>query len=192
MNHSPEHHRTPRSPEHPVNNHELKNHHEKLERSRHERAEKASRHEKDVTEVRHAAKKEALSSTEYHQPKSEKTPAAQTHTKADKLHSFNTTMSHVRRNLSAPERTLSKLVHQPLVEKTSEVLGKTVARPSGVVGAGVAAFIGLFSVYSVARFAGFALSGSEMPILLAVGFLAGLFLEWAFKALRSIFASRFA
>ena len=99
-------------------------------------------------------------------------------------------MHHARQNMSKPERTFSKLIHAPLVEKTSEALGKTVVRPSGIVGATIAAFLGLLSIYSIAKFAGFELSGSEMPLLLATGFIIGLFVEWAFKSARSILFSK--
>ena len=95
-------------------------------------------------------------------------------------------MHHVRKDLKLHEKTLSKIIHQPSIEKASEFAGKTIARPSGIMGATIAAFIGLLFVYGVAKFAGFELSGSEMPLLLVIGFVLGLFIEWTYKSARSI------
>jgi len=159
------------------------------------RAEKAAEHatsgkHEAVDAARHEVHEQAVSGAEYEQPKTEHSQPTPHYTRKDKEHSFNTTMHHVRRQLSRSERQFSKFIHQPVVEKTSEVLGKTVARPSGVIGGTVAAFVGLLSVYSIARFAGFQLSGSEMPLLLGVGFIVGLLTEWVYKAGKSIVGKR--
>ncbi len=171
--------------EHHVSNHELKEHQKRAETHHNAAAEKAhsDHHEKQrlLQEVEKLA-----TSKEDHAQVQEK-PRHQEdmiHTKADKAHAFNSVMHHTRQHMSKPERTFSKFIHKPAVEKTSEIVGKTIARPSGMVGASVGAFIGLLSIYSVAKFAGFALSGSEMPLLLAGGFAIGLFAEWAYKSIR--------
>lgn len=106
--------------------------------------------------------------------------------KADKEYGFKATMHSVRKDMSVPEKQFSKFIHRPVIEKTSEIAGKTVARPSAIAGAAIAAFIGLMGIYGIAKFAGFTLSGSEMPLLLALGFAIGLIAEWTFKAFRSI------
>ena len=174
--------------EHHIPHHETKQHHERLHEHHEKAAEKVGDHAKHEKEVaRHEVHEKAISGAEYHKPQSEQPRPAAPLTKADKEHGFNTIMHHVRQNMSKPERTFSKIIHKPFVEKTSEALGKTIARPSGLAGAAVAAFVGLLSVYSIAKFAGFQLSGSEMPLLLAGGFLLGLFIEWAYKSVRSIF-----
>lgn len=117
-------------------------------------------------------------------------PVVAHYDQADKLHSFNTTMHHTRRQLFAAERSFSKILHQPALEKISDVTSKTIARPSGILGASLVTFVGLFLTYGTARFAGFELSGSEMPVFITIGFFAGLFTEWLFKAARSLFAPK--
>lgn len=166
---------------------EAKEHQSRVKHERESRAEQAgkNRNETDVTSREIEAREQAVASTEYDKPQSEKVQPA-TYLKDDKQHAFNTVMHHARQSMSKPEKTFSKFIHRPAVEKTSDVLGKTVLRPSGVTGAGIAAFIGLLSVYSIAKFAGFELSGSEMPLLLSVGFVAGLLTEWLFKAIRVV------
>lgn len=167
---------------------------EHLRRAEVSRAEKAAEHSKgrkhETEHVRHEVKEHAISGAEYHKPQSEQRQPNPVHTKKDKDHAFDTVMHHVRSEMSAPERTFSRFIHKPAVEKTSEFVGKTVARPSGITGAAVAAALGLFSVYSIARFAGFQLSGSEMPLLLAGGFIIGLITEWFYKSVRSVLLKR--
>lgn len=169
--------------------HEIKEHHERAQKHHEKAAEKAGREiHHEQAKARHEVREQAISGAEHHKPQSEKRQHRPVYTKRDKDHAFDTTMHHVQSNMSKPERTFSKLIHKSAVEKTSEVLGKTVARPSGIAGATIAAFIGLLSVYSIAKFAGFQLSGSEMPLLIVIGFVTGLFIEWAYKAARAVLA----
>ena len=55
---------------------------------------------------------------------------------------FDRTLTSVRRQLSAPEKQLSKFIHKPVIEKTSDFVGKTIARPSGILLGGIFSFIG--------------------------------------------------
>ncbi len=182
-------HQNERSGERHIPVHEIKEHQERIKVHHENAAEKAGKqNQHEQLKVRHEVHEHAVPASEYSKPLSEKRQPLPAHTKADKEHGFNTIMHHARSQMSKPEQTFSKFIHTPAVEKTSEVLGKTVARPSGVAGAAIAACIGLLSVYSIAKFAGFQLSGSEMPLLLVVGFAAGLFIEWATKSVRAIFA----
>jgi glutamate/tyrosine decarboxylase-like PLP-dependent enzyme len=173
-----------------ANKQELAKHHERL--AEHHEKEATQSHEKGIRtqEALREVHEQAISGKEFQKPQSEHRQPEPANTKEAKVRSFNTTMHHVRNNLSRPERTFSKFIHKPLVEKTSEVVGATIARPSGMAGATIAAFIGLLSVYGVARFAGFELSGSEIPLLLAIGFVAGLLFEWLYKSAQSLFARR--
>lgn len=167
--------------------HEARKHHERLKDHVEKNAEKAQKSSHETANIRHEVKEHAISGAEYHKPQSEqRQPHPPRRTKRDKELAFDTIMHDVRINMSKPEQAFSKLIHQPIVEKTSEVAGKTIARPSGIAGAALAACVGLFSVYSVARFAGFQLSGSEMPLLLAIGFVAGVAGEFIYKSARSI------
>jgi len=173
-------HESPRSSE-------LDKHAHELEKLRHERAERSQNAaERELTEARQATQAESISGDEMHKPQAEARQPDPIRTRSDKEHSFNTTMHHVRNNLSTPERVFSRVIHNPTIEKSSEFIGKTVARPSAITGAAIATIIGLLSIYSIAKFAGFALSGSEMPILIAVGFLAGLLTEWLYKVVKTL------
>lgn len=169
---------------------EAREHHERLNKHHEHAAEshKSTKHEAE--QAREQVEQHAISGAESHRPHSEQRQHHHVVNKEAKTLSFDTTMHHVRQSMSKPERVFSKLIHRPGVEKTSEVVGKTIARPSGIIGATIAAFVGILLLYGVAKFVGFELSGSEVPLLLLIGFALGLLGEWVFKAVRSIFFSK--
>lgn len=167
-------------------------HKERLQEHIEKNAEKRAETSSAELEARREVAHEALPAAEYQPDASESasqqdTPAP---TRQDKKRGFDTTMHHVRKDLRPTERAFSKVIHQPAIEKVSEVAGKTVTRPSGVIGATAFGLLGLLILFGVAKYIGFELSGSEMPLLLAAGFVAGLLVEWFYKAARSLFARK--
>ncbi len=112
----------------------------------------------------------------------EKEKAAPPPTKFDKDRAYAETMASVRRRLSPVSRSFSKVIHAPAIEKTSEVIGATIARPSVTTGATVtAAIVGGF-LYYMARTYGFSLSGSEILLSLVVGGVLGFLIELVARA----------
>lgn len=182
---APQHHETKANK---LSHHESREHTERLrehiERSAENTPERSHAEQEARIEVAH----EALPSNEYESTVNESANQNDIHTptRKEKQHSFATTMHHIRKDLRPTERTLSKVIHQPTVEKVSDLAGKTVARPSGVIGATSFGLVGLIFVFGIAKYAGFQLSGSEMPLLLGVGFIAGLLTEWIYKSMRSL------
>lgn len=83
----------------------------------------------------------------------------------------------IRRQLSLPQRTLSKVVHQPVIRAMSEPVGKTVSRPSGLLGGGLVAFLGTSAYLYVAKHSGMRYQYSMFLLLFFGGFVVGLFLE---------------
>lgn len=92
-------------------------------------------------------------------------------------------LTQIRRKLSAPERTLSKVIHQPVVRAVSEVSGKTISRPSGLLGGGILAFVGSTGYLLLAKNLGFSRYNYVIFLaLFAAGFVIGMILElivWA-------------
>jgi len=171
---------------------EAKGHNERLKEKIETNVEKAGNKPTAEQEARHEVYEKAISVAEYNSSSGEDVTVAEpvAKTKQGNKLSFNTTMHHARKNMKPVERSFSKVIHQPIVEKTSEVIGKTVARPSGLIGAGIASFIGLLFIFGIAKYAGFQLSGSEMPLLLLIGLVSGLLIEWTVKSIRSVISSR--
>lgn len=93
--------------------------------------------------------------------------------------SWRQEISAIQRRLSAPQRALSRVVHQPTVRVVSEVAGRSVSRPSGLLGGGLVAFIGSSSYLYYAHHRGFRYNYFAFFILLLIGFAIGLALELA-------------
>jgi len=105
------------------------------------------------------------------------TPAAHRPLLLDKALNYKQTLASLQRQLSPASRRFSKVIHQPAIEKTSEVLEQTVLRPSIALGATTTAFIVGAFFYLTARHYGFALSGTEIVLSLVVGAMIGLAIE---------------
>ncbi len=95
-----------------------------------------------------------------------------------------TVMNRLRKQLPTYDRVFSHIIHAEPIERVSEVAGSTIARPSGILGAGVTACIGLAFVMIVAKRTGFALSGSEFLILIVAGWCLGLLVEFGYRTFR--------
>lgn len=65
------------------------------------------------------------------------------------------TLTRIRKELSAPNKTLSKVIHSKPVEKVSEVCERTVARPIGLIGGSLIALAGSLAVFYMAKHYGF-------------------------------------
>ncbi len=64
-------------------------------------------------------------------------------------------LRNVRRKLPAPERALSKIIHTKPVEAVSAIGEKTIARPYGILGGGLSAFVGSALTFYMAKHYGF-------------------------------------
>lgn len=89
----------------------------------------------------------------------------------------NATLKHVRRRLPAAERALSRVVHQPVIKALSETGGKTVSRPSGLLGGGACAFLGSGAYLYLAKHIGFQYNYLMFILLFVGGFVIGLAVE---------------
>jgi hypothetical protein len=105
-------------------------------------------------------------------------PAAPTHVSRElKNITVKREIQHIQRKLSAPKRQLSKVIHQPAVRVVSEAAGKTVSRPSGLLGGGLVAFLGTTSYFYLAQHVGFTYNYFVVILLMVGGFALGVILE---------------
>ena len=93
-------------------------------------------------------------------------------------------LRNVRRKLPAPERALSKFMHTKPVEAVSAVGEKTIARPYGILGGGLSAFIGTALTFYMAKHYGFKYNLLLFITFFAAGYIITTVLELAFKAVR--------
>jgi len=90
---------------------------------------------------------------------------------------FRRTMKQTRHHMGAPSRLVSKVIHQPIVEKVSEAASDTIARPSGIIGGGLFAVIGSFILLWITKHYGYEYNYLLFIIFMAVGFAFGLVVE---------------
>jgi hypothetical protein len=90
---------------------------------------------------------------------------------------YRQTLTQVRKELPRSKRPFSFFIHTPAVEKISDILAATVFRPNAVLAGGVVAFLFVIAEYSYARYAGFALQGSETIIAFIAGWTAGIIFD---------------
>lgn len=92
--------------------------------------------------------------------------------------SYKKTMSHVQKELTPGSRTFSKIIHNNVIEKTSEIVGGTIARPNAILSGAFCAFALTLIIYVVAKTTGYPLSGSETIITFIVGWVFGFVFDY--------------
>ncbi len=103
----------------------------------------------------------------------ERAPSKETHTNADRQQAYDEIMLETREHLPATEKVFSTVIHQPIIEKVSDVTANTVARPNAILSGSIAAFFVVLAVYLIARHFGYPLSGSEALLVFIAGWLLG-------------------
>lgn len=102
--------------------------------------------------------------------------------KKEKAASYKKHMKQVQAELPAHERAFSKIIHAPVIEKTSEFIGGTIARPNAILSGAVVAFFLVLAVYLVAKNLGYVLSGFETIGAFIIGWIIGVLYDY-FKVL---------
>lgn len=100
-------------------------------------------------------------------------------TKRQRKDSFDATMDQIRSEMGAPARTFSKVIHNKTVERASEAIGSTVARPNAVLAGSTAATVLTLAVFLIAKHYGYRLSGFETIGTFFVGWAFGLIYDYA-------------
>ncbi len=86
-----------------------------------------------------------------------------------------------QKQLSAPERQFSKLVHNTSVEAVSDLTGATIARPSGMLAGGIASLLISIAVIFICRFYGYEYNYLIGIVAFIAGFFLGLLVELLLK-----------
>jgi hypothetical protein len=90
---------------------------------------------------------------------------------------FRRTLTNARLHMNAPQRLMSKAIHQPAVEKISEAAAPTIARPSGLIGGGLAALLGNSILLYITKHYGYRYNYFVFIALFIGGFAAGMLIE---------------
>ena len=97
---------------------------------------------------------------------------------AQKKAVYHKTLKTIQKEMTPASRTFSKVIHNPVVEKTSEVVGSTVARPVPIFAGSLSALVLTAIVYSVAKYYGYVLSGFEWIATFIIGWVIGMLIDW--------------
>lgn len=143
--------------------------HEKLQDIRNEVEQVSSKHEKEgqLQEKKLAAEK-SPSERRGHGKISSKQKDA----------SFKKTITTIQTELPLPSRAFSKLIHNKAVEKVSDTVGSTIARPNAILAGSAFAFVFTLVIFLVARYYGYPLSGSETIAGFIIGWATGLLFDY--------------
>jgi flagellar biosynthesis/type III secretory pathway protein FliH len=98
--------------------------------------------------------------------------------KKEQKASYTHHMKKLQEELPAVQRGFSKLIHNPAVEKSSEVIGSTIARPNAILAGAVVAFFSVLIVYLTAKHYGYVLSGFETIGAFIVGWVLGILYDF--------------
>lgn len=90
---------------------------------------------------------------------------------------FSRSMVRTRKKLSAPSRAFSKVIHNPVIDKSSEAVGKTVARPSSMLAGAFVTFIGTSALLWATRYYGYEYNYLVFILLFVFGAVVGIAIE---------------
>lgn len=133
-----------------------------------------------LDQARADAKKEALFSREItgSENNKDKDGTIALITQHDRQESYDGTMRQIRSEMKPSQQAFSKFIHAKPIEKASDFLGATIARPDAVLAGSICAFIGVIALYTFARHYGFALSGFETIAAFLIGWGIGVVFDF--------------
>ncbi len=97
---------------------------------------------------------------------------------------FVRAMTRVHKKLSRPSRAFSKVIHISAVDKSSEFVSKTIARPSGMLAGSVLAFVGTSILLWVTKFNGYEYNYLVVIMLFVGGLIVGTLGEGLWRLIR--------
>lgn len=98
---------------------------------------------------------------------------------------FTHTLVSIQHEMSPAERTFSRFIHTKPIEATSDFLAATLARPNAMLAGSICAFICMLALYLFTKSIGYTLSGFELIVTFAIGWVAGMLYDY----IRSIFVA---
>lgn len=97
---------------------------------------------------------------------------------------YSRTMTRIRKHLSLPSRVFSKAIHSNVIDKPSEIIGNTVARPSGLLGGAFIAAIGSTILLWLTKHFGYTYNYLVVVLLFVLGLVFGLTVEALWRLVR--------
>ena len=87
--------------------------------------------------------------------------------------SYIKTLTETQSELDSSSRVFSKIIHNKIIEKTSNLIGNTIARPNLILFGAIFSFVSTLFVYITAKKIGYVLSGFEPILSFIIGWIIG-------------------
>lgn len=148
-------------------------------------------HQAKIREIRNKIEESSKTSQELSQANTEEKPKKTEYNDVVagsqlETQSLKQNLNKIQRKLPSYQRPFSKFVHNKTVEKVSDAAGATIARPSGILFAGIFSFIMSLLVLSVSRYFGYEYNFMIGLASLGGGFIIGLMLEAIMKLFKKL------
>ena len=105
--------------------------------------------------------------------------------KKQKTISYKKTLKRLQSEMNPVEKVFSQVIHNPLVEKGSEIISRTIARPRPILLGSALSFLLVSLLYVIAKKLGYRLSGSETILVFFVGWGIGLTYDYFKKIIET-------
>lgn len=180
MAHTHEH--SPAHPEHERNSAELEAtreaHHEQLREQHETKAERAPETSVETAraEVENAVARETQPELAIEKAQPERRRGFIS--RKEKDNSYAATMRDIEGHMTPASRAFSRVIHNKTVERASDTIGSTVARPNAILTGAVAAFLFSLATLLIAKHYNYRLSGFEAIGAFAAGWLIGILYDF--------------
>ena len=87
-------------------------------------------------------------------------------------------MKYIQDEMPSAQRSFSRIIHNKTVEKTSDLLGATLARPNALLAGSIGAFSLTLAIYIFTKTAGYTLSGFEPIAAFLIGWVLGFLYDY--------------
>lgn len=97
---------------------------------------------------------------------------------------YKRTIGRIQNKLTGPDRRFSKIVHNPTVERASNIAAQSVGRPIGLLGGALFSLVGSAVFLYITRHFGYAYNYGVILFLFVIGYIAATMLEGIRAAIR--------
>lgn len=138
--------------------------------------------EKNIEKAHEALRREQDERARAERPSEKReTESGKIFSRREKKAAYKSEMKKVQQQLSPTSRVFSKIVHNPVVEVTSDIAAETVLRPSFLIVGGISGLVVGGGLYVIAKLQGFVLPNSQFVIAFLVGGAVGILGEFVLR-----------
>ena len=98
--------------------------------------------------------------------------------KKQRNESYIRTIERVQNELPIADRLFSKIIHNIIIEKISDIIGNIIARPNAMLSGSVIAFVLTLLTYTLSKTIGYNLLGSETILAFILGWVLGIIYDY--------------